>query len=246
MGVPKFFRWVTKRYPSILSEDVNVSESSASSSVAIDGDAGGGGNSRRQGRHPPRVEFDHLLLDMNGVIHSCSHTNSILTEMPTIDSIMTKMEAYLDHLIAIVRPLQSLYFAVDGVAPRAKLNQQRSRRFRSAKERQDALDAQPWKLLGGSEYFDLNAISPGTMLTRDISQRLSQYIEKRIRSHPLWKNLKVIYSGHDVPGEGEHKLEAYIRKMRAEGLPSNQRFCINGQDADMIMLALATHEPYFI
>jgi len=56
--------------------------------------------------------------------------------------------------------------------------------------------------------------------------------------------LQIIFSGPNVPGEGEHKIMQFLRQQKEQ--PSynpNARHCIMGQDGDLIMLALVTHEP---
>ena len=62
----------------------------------------------------------------------------------------------------------------------------------------------------------------------------------------MWQRLKIVFSGHEVPGEGEHKIMGYIRSMKMQpDYNPMTKHCMCGQDADLIMLALATHEPHF-
>ena len=183
---------------------------------------------------------------MNGIIHGCTHpshmdVSDVLSERDMLLGIMH----YLDRIITqIVKPKVSVYMAIDGVAPRAKLNQQRSRRFRSAKDMAEATKDMPDR--ASSQVFDSNCITPGTEFMARVSDCIQYFIRKKIRDDPLWKDLKVVFSGHEIPGEGEHKIMQHIREMKAApGYQPNTRHVMYGQDADLIMLGLVTHEPHF-
>ncbi|KAF7304085.1 5'-3' exoribonuclease 1 [Mycena indigotica] len=221
MGIPKFFRYISERYP-LTSQLI------------------------QENKIP---EFDNLYLDFNGIIHNCSHPNDgdahfRLSE----EQIFTSIFSYVDLLFGKIKPKKLFFMAVDGVAPRAKMNQQRGRRFRTAKEARELREKAEAKgeVLPVEKAFDSNCITPGTPFMARLSEQLRYFVNKKITEDSNWRDVEVVLSGHEVPGEGEHKIMEYIRHARAQpNYNPNVRHCLYGLDADLIMLSLLSHDPHF-
>lgn len=144
---------------------------------------------------------------MNGIIHNCTHGNDPDTRLTETEMIL-KVFQYLDKIFSIVRPRRLLFMAIDGVAPRAKMNQQRSRRFKSAKERLEAeAEAEKKGDLPPGGGFDSNCITPGTPFMARLGAHLRFFVRRKMADDPAWRDPKIVLSGHDVPGEGERREE---------------------------------------
>ncbi|KAF0047399.1 hypothetical protein F2P81_001032 [Scophthalmus maximus] len=166
MGVPKFYRWISERYP-CLSEVV------------------------KEHQIP---EFDNLYLDMNGIIHQCSHPNDEDVHFRiSEEKIFADIFHYLEVLFRIIKP-------------RKKVN---------------------------DSFFNC-IFFPGTDFMARLQEQLKYFVNNKISTDTLWHNVRVYLSGHETPGEGEHKIMEFIRSENAtpEHNP-NTRHCLYGLDADL-------------
>lgn len=174
-------------------------------------------------------------LDLNCAIYHCVHKlqkrtpynpeQRIRWESLLIDSVI----AYIKQIRDIVKPTEMLYIGVDGVAPMAKIKQQRMRRFKSAVAAEE--EARIKNEAAGkpadtplSPRWDTNAITPGTNFMTNLATALRVY-ESSDASH-------IVVSPADQPGEGEQKLMEYIRRHDYKDI------VIYGLDADLIVLAI--------
>ena len=144
------------------------------------------------------------------------------------------------------------------------MNQQRARRFRSARDAKEADEkkAEFQTLLKSQQQnrgepessmedvvgktWDHNVITPGTPFMVILAISIRYWVQWKLNTDPAWEKLKVVISDATVPGEGEHKVMQFIRSQRADPeYDPNIRHVMYGLDADLIMLAIATHEPHF-
>jgi len=174
-------------------------------------------------------------IDMNGMIHTVAQKTFAYGEYADARRVavlqrMNPQQLELDFfnnitnellkVVTEVQPRELLVIAVDGVAPRAKINQQRSRRFRSAQSPER------------SPIFDSNAITPGT----ELMMRLDAYLENWLLLNQQQLPPRILYSSHLAPGEGEHKIMDFIRAGQyPDGMGAHLLY---GLDADLVMLAM--------
>lgn len=184
-------------------------------------------------------KIDNLYLDSNSIIYDVIREIAAQQgqESRIITAVCEKIQQYID----IISPTQRVFIAFDGVAPVAKLDQQRTRRYKGDFQKNlvdelEEIDAPqathtPPKHTD-SPPFDTVCITPGTAFM----SKLGSALEKRFNNKKKQQFSEVIVSTSAEPGEGEHKIYAYIRE-HAE-YHQHTSTAIYGLDADLIMLTL--------
>ena len=205
MGIPSYFSYIVKNHIDIIRKLTSKS-----------------------------IDVDNLYLDCNSIIYDAFYKidPTSLTDTMT-NSIISKVIIKIKEYIDLLKPKNCVFIAFDGVAPVAKLDQQRSRRFKSiyqnsiSKSIFKTTDPDPW---------NTTAITPGTMFMKNLDEKIYNTFNDPVK----FKLNKIIVSSSDKYGEGEHKIFKYIRDYPEEHINSNT--IIYGLDADLIMLSI-NHLP---
>ena len=217
MGIPSYFSQVVRRHRQIITQ---FKQSSS--------------NHKCEGK----THIDNLYLDSNSIIYDAIHTlnnqDSHDFEERLIKAVCDKIEFYIRK----ISPTQRVFIAFDGVAPMAKLNQQRTRRYKSwyqaeIKGRcplQTNKGSFPLHSPNNGASFNTAAITPGTQFMEKLSKAVGAFATAKLK-----KPLTIVSASNEV-GEGEHKIFEYIRAN--PDYHKDTTTVIYGLDADLIMLSL--------
>ena len=204
MGIPSFFSYIVKNHPNIIKR-----------------------------YHKASLNVDNLYLDCNSIIYDAYAKMKIdeLTES-IVSSIIKAVILKIEYYIQTIEPKKQVIIAFDGVAPVAKLEQQRSRRYKSWYQNVFTKDLfkndkpDPW---------NTTAITPGTKFMAELNASVLAHF-----CPSSMKGVNIVVSGSNRVGEGEHKLFDYIRKNPEKH--KDEVSVIYGLDADLIMLSI-NHLP---
>lgn len=172
----------------------------------------------------------HLYLDCNSIVYDVVHSIDFQTILPSQHhmTIFQHVVHKINEYIHVIQPSHKVLIAFDGVAPVAKLNQQRTRRYKSWYQTK-VMQSIHGKIT--KDVWNTTAITPGTPFMKE----LNDYIQHAFASQSIVE----VTTSNDV-GEGEHKIFQYIRQYPEKHKDATT--IIYGLDADLIMLSL-THLP---
>jgi 5'-3' exonuclease len=211
MGIPSYFAHIVKRHRHIIK------------------------------RHTAVGLVHNLYLDSNSLIYDAVYAPSATTEkLAEDDRIIQAVCDKIVEYVTILKPTNRLFITFDGVAPQAKMEQQRKRRFMTAyKERQEKQQSPPTT----AKPFNTVCITPGTAFMRKLGLVIQERFTVPGYAAQLGLSQVLKISAADEVGEGEHKIFTY---MRADPTYHHDTTTVvYGLDADLIMLGLL-HNPVFL
>jgi len=219
MGVPGFFGWLIEKFKRKINyRDGFLIRSKLNGSI------------------------DYLYLDSNclfhpqcfKVLHQYSGKNINMTNDELETEMIKQIMNYLSIIINHTKVNKQIYISVDGVAPMAKISQQRKRRYKNIEDNEMTDEIRNYHNIGQKNNVKWSniVITPGTEFMEALHISILHFI------HSLSSDLrdKIVYSSYHVPGEGEHKILSNMKKKKS----NNDVFVVYGLDADLFFLTMAS------
>jgi 5'-3' exonuclease len=180
-------------------------------------------------QYKKNMNIHNLYLDCNSIIYDVVNKIDILVinNNEYEEAILKQTSISISNYIKSINPINKVIIAFDGVAPIAKLEQQRNRRYKSWFQNEIIKRINN----DNKDKWDTTCITPGT----EFMNKLNKYINNYFNNNKFNVN-EIIISGSDIPGEGEHKIFNYIRENK--DYHKDTTTVIYGLDADLIMLTL--------
>ena len=205
MGIPSYFSYIIKNHAHIL-------------------------NTLHYQKNIARTPFSKLYMDCNSIIYDAFHSLEKQESYQTMNSaeiertIIIDVIANIKKYIHFINPSSNIYIAFDGVAPFAKMEQQRTRRYKS-----QYLSTLPF--ITKKSRWNTAAITPGTDFMNTLSYQIAREFENK---ESVYGVKQIIVSGSNDPGEGEHKMYEHLRANANR----QENVAIYGLDSDLIMLSI--------
>ena len=102
MGIPSYFSYIVKNHRNIIKRYNRLS-----------------------------FNINNLYLDCNSIIYDTLREIAFKNKKDYETELINKVCEKIEYYISIIKPNQRVFIAFDGVAPVAKLEQQRNRRYKS-------------------------------------------------------------------------------------------------------------------
>lgn len=133
-------------------------------------------------------------MDLNSIVHNCIHGNDSkrhekVSRLSDLEEVWADIMRAIDEIVHSVKPRKLILLALDGVAPRAKMNQQRARRFKAAKESEQAKQERRNQGKEVQDLFDSNQISPGTQFMYELGKQLEWFVKYKLNTDPLYQRV---------------------------------------------------------
>ncbi|CBH17049.1 hypothetical protein, conserved [Trypanosoma brucei gambiense DAL972] len=207
--------------------------------------------SSSRGRDGVIKRTNHLLLDMNAIVHYIVPTN-VFTTKSVIEGVVEAVR----KLISAFPPSETLVILFDGVAPCAKLQTQKTRRAsynkRHSSECTSSLELRyNHDYIGQEISFSREEIIAGSefLLACEDAVRCAFGIGGEFCVPPgEGRNYTIIMSGCAEGGEGELKVVCVLRTIwleqrKSQTYTGDDEIIVVGNDSDLVLVGVAC-TPY--